>query len=183
VVVYVCSLEEMPRHVQRLRPSHLVSLVAPEEQPPTPPGIAGSRHLRLGVDDISEPLAQCTLPDEDHVRLLIGFLREWHDTCRRTGPILIHCLAGISRSTAAALVALALDAHGREEIAARQLRQAAPHASPNRRIVALADRLLGRGGRLIAARDAMGPAEPLLAGPLVELPLEARDAAAPTPVY
>jgi len=171
VVIYVCSLEEMPWRAEQLRPSHLVSLVASHEQPPTPPRIAGARHLRLAVDDISEPLAHYTLPDEDHVRLLIGFLHDWRDDCQRTGPILIHCLAGISRSTAAALVALALSAHGREDIVARQLRQAAPHASPNRRIVALADRLLGRGGRLIEARDAMGPAEPLLAGPFVELPL------------
>ena len=180
MVVYVCSLEEMPWHVARLRPGHLVSLVAPREQPPTPAGIAGARHLRLAVDDISEPLAHYTLPDEDHVRLLIGFLRDWHDACRRTGPILIHCVAGISRSTAAALVALALTGPGREALAAEQLRRAAPHASPNRRIVALADRLLGRAGRLIAARESMGPAEPLDAGPLVELPLDRGAVASPT---
>jgi len=172
VVIYVSSLEEMPWHVERLRPSHLVSLVPSHEQPPTPPRIAGARHLRLAIDDISEPLAHYTLPDEDHVRLLIGFLRDWHDACRRTGPILVHCLAGISRSTAAALVALALTAPGREALVAQQLRRAAPHASPNRRIVALADRLLDRGGRLIEARDAMGPAEALAAGPLVALPLD-----------
>jgi hypothetical protein len=92
--------------------------------------------------------------------------------CRRTGPILIHCLAGVSRSTAAALIALALVADGREAEAARRLREAAPHASPNRRIVMLADRLLGRRGRLVLARETMGPAEPVLPVPLVELPLE-----------
>ena len=169
----------MPWHAARLRPGHLVSLVAPHEQPATPAGIAGARHLRLAVDDISEPVAHYTLPDEDHVRLLIGFLRTWQDDCRRSGPILIHCVAGISRSTAAALIALALAADGREDVAAQRLRRAAPHASPNRRIVALADRLLGRGGRLIEAREAMGPAESLLAGPLVTLPLELPPLATP----
>jgi predicted protein tyrosine phosphatase len=180
VVIYVSSLEEMPRHVERLRPSHLVSLVAPHEQPPTPAGLAGARHLRLAIDDISEPLAHYTLPDEDHVRLLIGFLHDWHGACRHSGPILLHCMAGISRSTAAALIALALTAPGREELVARQLRRAAPHASPNRRIIALADRLLARDGRLIAARESMGAAEPLVAGPLVALPLDLGVVATPT---
>jgi predicted protein tyrosine phosphatase len=89
-------------------------------------------------------------------------------------------MAGISRSTAAALIALALTAPGREELVARQLRRAAPHASPNRRIIALADRLLARDGRLIAARESMGAAEPLVAGPLVALPLDLGVVATPT---
>ena len=62
-----------------------------------------------------------------------------------------------------------LDAEGREQEAALALRAAAPHALPNTRIIALADRILGREGRLVAARDAMGPATPVTEGPLVEL--------------
>ncbi len=57
--------------------------------------------------------------------------------------------------------------------AAEQLRRVAPHAYPNRRMVALADTLLACEGRLIEAREAMGPPRlPLtFIGPLVELPL------------
>jgi hypothetical protein len=62
-------------------------------------------------------------------------------------------------------------AGGRETEAAQSIRAAAPHAHPNRRIVALADAILGLEGRLIAAREAMGPAEPMTHGPLVRLPL------------
>ena len=71
--------------------------------------------------------------------------------------MLIHCWAGISRSTATAFV-LACERSPRveERRIAQVLREAAPHASPNRRIVALADRLMGRGGRMIAAVEAMG---------------------------
>jgi predicted protein tyrosine phosphatase len=82
-----------------------------------------------------------------------------------------HCAAGISRSMASALIALVLKAGGREPEAAQSIRVAAPHAHPNRRIVALADEILGLEGRLIAAREAMGPAEPMMHGPLVRLPL------------
>ena len=72
--------------------------------------------------------------------------------------MLIHCYAGISRSPAAALIAMVLDAPGREQAAALTLREAAPHAQPNRLLIELSDDLLGRGGRLVAALDAMGPA-------------------------
>jgi predicted protein tyrosine phosphatase len=85
-------------------------------------------------------------------------------------PLLVHCYAGVSRSMAAALIALSLEDDRREMEAARILRAAAPHAHPNARIVALADRLLGRQGRLVAANQAMGPATPVVEGPLVELP-------------
>ena len=54
--------------------------------------------------------------------------------------MLIHCWAGISRSTAAAYVALcALNPHADERTLANRLRSASPQASPNPRIVALAD--------------------------------------------
>ena len=81
----------------------------------------------------------------------------------------MHCYAGVSRSMAGGLIALTLDAEGREEETARVLREAAPHALPNARIIALADRILDRQGRLVAARDSMGPATPVTEGPLVEL--------------
>jgi len=85
--------------------------------------------------------------------------------------MLIHCMAGISRSMAAALIALVTKAGGREKEAAEQIRRAAPHAYPNRRMVALADGLLRCEGRLVDAREAMGPPRLTFAGPLVELPL------------
>ncbi len=164
-MIYVCGLHEMPLHVRALRPGYLVSLVQPEFQPPTPEEIGAGRHLRIAVDDVSEPISGYAAPGESDVKELIAFLRSWSPD----EGLLIHCYAGVSRSTAAALIALALNADGRELEAAQRLRQAAPHAQPNARIVALADRLLGRDGRLVAARDAMGPAALVFEGPLVEL--------------
>lgn len=167
-MIYVCNLHEMPKHVEVVRPSHLVSLVTSVEQPPTPDGILVERHLRLEVDDISEPVPGAVLPERQHVESLIEFLTIWrHDDA----PLLIHCVAGISRSMASALIALVLKAGGREDDAARLVRAAAPHAHPNHRIIALADEILGLDGRLIAARAAMGPAAAMMHGPLVRLPL------------
>ncbi len=156
----------MPEHVACLRPGHLVSLVPPEEQPPTPPQVRSALHLRLGINDISEPQPGQILPTMGHVERLVAFLRDWSDD----RDLLLHCVAGISRSMAAALIAMALASRGREIEAATCIRASAPHARPNARLVTLADQLLSSGGRLLAGLDAMGPAELCVTGPLVRLP-------------
>jgi len=166
-MLYVCNLADMAHHAAALRPSHLVSLVAPEEMPASPPGLRPSRHLRLGVHDIVEPLAGHVLPEPEHVRALITFARRWN----RRAPMLVHCVAGVSRSMAAALVIATIHAGGRERELAERLREQAPHANPNRRIIALGDALLGRGGQLVEAVEHMGPAEPLERGVVVSLAL------------
>lgn len=166
-MIYVCSLEDMPRHAARLRPSLLVSLLPELEQPPTPQGVPPDAHLRLAIDDVADARPGVVCPAREHVAMLIAALSRRP----RQQPVLLHCFAGISRSTAAALVALAIDARGREAEAAAHLRRCAPHALPNSRIVALADALLECDGRLVAAREAMTPAEPLTIAPLAEIPL------------
>jgi predicted protein tyrosine phosphatase len=84
---------------------------------------------------------------------LIRFVRGWD----RAAPLVIHCYAGISRSTAGAYVAVcALNPHRDERTVAQQLRQASPSASPNIRIVTIADRKLGRNGRMVDAITGIG---------------------------
>jgi predicted protein tyrosine phosphatase len=113
------------------------------------------------------------LPERHHVENLIEFIRVWkHDD----DPLLIHCMAAISWSMASAFVALVLKARGREIEAAQSIRAAAPHAHPNRRIVALADEVLGLEGRLIAAREVMGPAEPMMHGAAGQIAAAGRSA-------
>ena len=93
------------------------------------------------------------MPDEDHVADLLQFVRGWD----RRAPLVVHCFAGISRSTAGAYASVcALNPHRDEESIARALRRASPTATPNVRIVSLADRLLGRDGRMIAAIETIG---------------------------
>jgi predicted protein tyrosine phosphatase len=102
-----------------------------------------------------------THPAEEHVRDLIGFVQRWD----RRAPIVMHCYAGISRSTASAFAAACMLNPHREEIAiARQIRAASPIASPNRLMVSLADKALGREGRMLRALEQMGPGNPLVEG-------------------
>ena len=168
-MIYVCSLFEMEHYVRQLQPGYLVSLIQPELQPPTPCGLEPARHLRVAVHDVSEEAWGSIVPEDEHVRSLVSFLEERS----RDEGILFHCYAGISRSTAGALIALAIDMEGRELEASHLLRRAAPFAQPNSLLIALADRILGREGRLVVAHRSMGPHEPAFEGRLVEV--------APTP--
>ena len=153
--IWVCGIDEMPDLVERVRPRRMISLLPAEDQPPTPLQIDASDHLRVLVDDIDEPQKGLSAPACSHVEQLISFVR----ASPPRASILIHCLAGVSRSPAAALVALALETPGREPEAAAALRRAAPFVNPNRLIVELADAALQRQGALVAALESMGEAD------------------------
>jgi predicted protein tyrosine phosphatase len=151
--IYVAPLSLVETTVTEANVSHLVTLINGETPIATPPGIVPDRHLRLAMNDICEPQPGLVLPCEGHVADLIGFAREWD----RQAPLLIHCWAGISRSTAAAFISLcALNPAGAEHELARTLRRASPTAYPNRLLVALADEVLSRQGRMIAAVEDIG---------------------------
>lgn len=171
-LIYVCPKSKVPDAARDLRPSHLITLLDPADDMPTPEEVSGHRHLRLGMHDVIAPSPlHHAPPDEMHVRELIAFAKGWD----RGQPMLIHCWAGISRSTASALtIACMLSEPGREADIARMLRARAPHAQPNPRLVALADDILSRKGRMVDALDAMGPAKVVFEGVLFSLPLDVR---------
>ena len=149
----VCPLSLVQTTVTVARVSHLVTLINGETLIDTPETIGHDRHLRLSMNDIAEPRDGLVVPSEDHVATLIRFAEDWD----QKAPLLIHCWAGISRSTAGAFVVLcALNPRADEHSLARALRRASPTAYPNRRIVALADNVLDRGGRMSAAVDHIG---------------------------
>lgn len=153
MVLIVCGLEAVARMAAARAPSHMITLINPETPVDTPKGVADERHLRLGINDIVEPMEGMIAPDEGCVRRILEFGRTWDERA----PMLIHCWAGISRSTAAAFVLACERSPEADELSiARVMRRAAPHAYPNRRIVALADDLLGRSGRMVDAVDAIG---------------------------
>ena len=82
---------------------------------------------------------------EEHARDLLSFVGAWD----RKQAIVVHCYAGISRSTAAAFITMcALRPELAEADIARSLRAASPFATPNVLLVGFADRILGREGRM-----------------------------------
>lgn len=151
--LHVCPLSRLNETVIATGASHVVSLINVDWPLERPTGIAPERHLFLGVSDIVDPLDGHVLAQAEHIERLIAFVRGWE----RESPIVFHCWAGISRSTAGAFIAACALApeHGEKRIA-RALREASPMATPNRHFVALADDILGRQGRMVDAIRAIG---------------------------
>jgi predicted protein tyrosine phosphatase len=156
--------------IRRHRPSHMLTLM--DDHVDTPPSILPERHFRLRVNDIVEPAEGAIAPARHHIEDMLAFARTW----RREAPFLVHCWAGISRSTAAAYILLCdIRGAGQEQAIARELRTLAPHAQPNRLMIQHADQILGRSGRMIAAVEAMGEARIVLEAEPVEIRLLAED--------
>ena len=151
MAIVVCPLSQVPAQLKARRPSHLVSLLDPHSVfPKVPDSVA---HLKVGVHDITEESVGWTAPAREHMAEILDFIGTWE----RGAPILIHCYAGISRSTATAFITACVHNPAADEHAiAMALRAASPVAWPNRRLVALADDELGRGGRMSAAIEAIG---------------------------
>lgn len=143
--------------VQSLIDTHgvgrVVTLLAPDTGDQPPEGIAPERHLRLYFHDIVQAMDGHVPPRAADAEKMIRFFEDWD----KKDPMLIHCWAGISRSTAAAFTALCLFRPQADEMElAQELRTASPSATPNRLIVSLADEVLGRNGRMVTAIESIG---------------------------
>lgn len=168
-MIYVCSLARLNETVTETGARHVISLIGDEASIERPGAVAEENHLWLKLHDISAPLDGYIMPDEEHVADLIRFVRRWD----RRAPLVVHCYAGISRSTASAFASVcALNPHRDEESIAQALRLASPTATPNIRIVSLADRLLGRSGRMVAAIETIGRGVIAIEGTPFRLDLE-----------
>jgi predicted protein tyrosine phosphatase len=153
-MIHVCSLARLHATVDETGARHIVTLLRLTDRVERPAHIAPENHLVLSVDDISAPIEGYTCPGDEHVARLIAFAGRWD----RAAPMVVHCFAGISRSTAGAFVtACALNPQRDEREIAQAIRRASPTAQPNARIVTIADRLLERQGRMLRAIEAMGP--------------------------
>jgi predicted protein tyrosine phosphatase len=168
-MIHVCSLAALPDTVRSTGASHILTIMAKVNQVQRPESVLEANHLKVSVDDITEIAEGFVVPSEVHVERVLNFVRGWD----RNAPMVIHCYAGISRSTASAFAAVcALNPHRDEIEIAQKIRAASPVASPNRLIVSLADKALGREGRMLRALDAIGPGNLLIEGRPFRIDLE-----------
>jgi predicted protein tyrosine phosphatase len=154
--IHVCSLQRMYATVRETGAGDVVTVIKATTRVPTPEQIAAERHLVLNFSDITEPREGEVMAGERDVAALLDFVTRWD----RARPLVIHCYAGVSRSTASAFIAACALRPDRSETEwAGLLRGFSPTASPNRHLVTLGDRLLGREGRMITAIEAIGRGE------------------------
>lgn len=152
-MIHVCPLSRIEEIAALSGAGRMVTLLTEGTPVTRPARLLANDHLILTMHDITEEISEMTPPGETHVAALLDFAERWD----RKAPMLIHCFAGISRSTAAAYTVAAALAPKRDEAElALTLRRLSPSATPNIRIVSIADRLLGRQGRMIAAIESIG---------------------------
>ena len=168
-MIHVCSLAALPSTVKTTGASHILTVMANVAQVERPLSVLPANHLRVQMDDITEAAEGFIAPSDVHIEQVLHFVRGWD----RNAPLVVHCYAGISRSTASAFAAVcALNPHRDEVAIARQIRAASPIAAPNRLIVSLADKALGREGRMLRALDEMGPGNLTAVGQPFRIDLE-----------
>ena len=133
--LHVCSLALIAETVDKTGARSLLTLLSPGTEVERPAAIHPERHLYLAVSDIVEPMEGHVLPEAAHLDELLAFVRAWD----RETPLLIHCFAGVSRSTAAAYIAACALAPERDEFTIARTLRATSDSSPNACLVALAD--------------------------------------------
>jgi predicted protein tyrosine phosphatase len=152
MTIYVCPLSRAPHLAREKNVSHVVSLLDPDMPFPVIREV-GERHLRIEVHDVEGEVEGFDPLCDMRIKRMLEFVSGWD----RARPLLIHCYAGISRSTATAFItACAQNPVTDEEAIALALRHASPSASPNRRFIAMADAELSRGGRMTRAIERIG---------------------------
>lgn len=150
--ITICGLDELRDHAPA-GVSHVVSILDPHWPDPGefrtyPP----HRRVLWRFDDVVRDGEDVVAPGEDHVADILAL----GETLEADGAhhVLIHCHAGISRSTATAVILMVRDNPGREADAFAHIAEIRPRAWPNARMLAFADARLERGGALLdALRD------------------------------
>ena len=148
-----CALSRVRREAKAFQPTYLVSVLQSELRTPfTPPCVGRANHVRLRMEDTDVEGAS-EAPSFQHVLGLMHLASR----LRPADKVLVHCEAGISRSTAAATLVLAFTGLWTlDEALASMLRQE-PRARPNALLMRV-------GLEALAGRRPEGPREALAPG-------------------
>ena len=155
--IHVCQRSAVSRRTSRLGATHILSLLDPGKRPFLHPNFDKQNWLLLHFEDNLDE-HQHNSPTPQHVEQILAWGREIPDDA----VVLVHCEAGVSRSTAAAL-ALWVQHLGIDKIdeAISLLLEDRPFACPNPLISKWADDQLGCQGELHAKAEQVANAKVL----------------------
>ena len=153
--ITVCGIDELAGHCST-GASHVLSILDPEFPVPEAFGTFGEHEkLELRFDDIIEDIAGQRPPNGDDVARILAFGRDLI-AAPRPSHLLVHCHAGISRSTASmALIIAQTLPDAPAEAVLGLVHGIREKAWPNLRLIELGDAQLRRGGTLVAATRAL----------------------------
>lgn len=173
MTLIVCSLASIHAVAEATGARHMLTVISEGTVVERPASIPQENHLYLAFNDITAPAQGLTPPSPAHVEQVLAFGRAWD----RRDPMIVHCWAGVSRSTAAGyILSHALSPGSDAEELAQLLRERAPWATPNARMIGFADAILGEEGRMSRAIAGIGRGAMAYEGKPFELPVGPPDA-------
>ncbi len=150
--VSICGVSELPKFAGR-DVSHVIGILDPGTlRPPAYAEVGAGHHSEFRFHDIVTPEPLKLAPSPADMAAVIATCRHVLEAAPR--HVLVHCWAGISRSTATATILMALQNKGREAEIFQALAAIRPRSWPNSLMIRQADRMLGHGGALVAAMEA-----------------------------
>ena len=150
--VTICGIPELGLH-HGAGVSHVLSIIDTHEPKPVAlDRYLGIDHELIRFDDIVAEYPGFEACTPQHIERILTFGERAH--AKADGHVLVHCHAGVSRSTAAAAILMAQFAPGEEEAAFLKLLKLRKHGWPNTRMVEFADRLLDRKGAMLEGLNA-----------------------------
>ncbi len=147
--ITICGLGELRGHAEAGF-SHVASILDPDFPDPTDfRAYRPHRRVVWRFDDVIAEKPDVIAPQVADVEAILA----WSDVLADEAAVhvLIHCHAGVSRSTATAIILMAARHPGREADAFAHLARIRPRSWPNTRMLAIADDLLGRQGAFVGA--------------------------------
>lgn len=168
-MIVISPYDGIKTALDRYSPTSVISILDQGEQPPEMTGIAPNQHLKLSLSMASAEMTApaCPQQEDERIRRLISFAGkvDW------THALLIHCRLGLSRSPGAAfIIQCALSPDRDEALFAEELRIYSERVEPSLMMVAKADEMLGRDGRMIDAIDNIGIGSQCMAGEIFQIP-------------
>jgi predicted protein tyrosine phosphatase len=137
----ICSFDDMAKCREAFKPTHTISIVDGNYD-------VGDTDLKVRIDNIASPMPGLVHPQPRHLESILAFTEDLGDNDR----VLIHCSAGQSRSTAAAIAVL-IQHHLTPEEAFAVVSELQPNLLPNMRLIEYADHYFGLDGVLIRLVD------------------------------
>ena len=84
--ISICGLADIQNCVDKYNPDKMLTIINKNFSPETPQGMDKSRHIKMLIDDISEPRDGFILPEKHHAQELLDFTTDW-DISK---PLLVH---------------------------------------------------------------------------------------------
>lgn len=141
--IKVCELAYADYHRTDWQATHMVSLL--DEKMRGKVDLRDDR-LVLHFSDVNAPNASRTPPMKVHVEQVLAFTKNLTDADK----LIVHCHAGVSRSTAMMIAILCQHGDTPEQAIAR-VQAVRPQLWPNTLVTLYADEVLGMGGALMQA--------------------------------